>query len=621
MRDMRDEKISVAEAASLLFVTPATVRNWIRNGRLSSDGSTVSRAEIEKTVGAIRNGSLDKLTARRNKRAVRGNDLYEDYIEDDGTNRAVCGRILEAFRTDGAQTRRIPSILREQYTLLRRQQTDRGDRQVILRDGGPSFVPYQDYLGFVYLSLMANSDRKMSGLYYTPQKTVAQMMDEMERVTPKIREKRMIDPCCGTGNFLLEALRRGIPFENLYGMDIDADAVEIARMNLRLNGVRDERILAEHIRCGDYLRDAVPGTFDLIVGNPPWGYVYSEAEKKAFLDQYECATRHGTESYDLFLERAIGFAGPDTRIGFVLPEAILNVGRHRTIREMLRRKTGLRFICYIGNAFRGVSCPVILLGAERREYEENGNCGEDSLSCRITCGDKTRILRQSRDLAEFYWNFDVTDEEERVLRKIRPESGRVYLKGNADFALGIVTGSNREFLSEECAPGSEMVLRGSDIERYTYRDSGVYLRYDRARLQQAAREEFYRAEEKLIYRFIGTTPAFAYDDRGLLTLNSANILIPRLKGYSIRYILAVMNSAVVSFWCRKKYRSVKLLRSHIEQIPIPEAGEEEQKEIVKLVDEILRTKKEDTSGILSLIEQKIARLYGLTDSELELCRR
>lgn len=613
MRDMRDEKISVAEAASLLFVTPATVRNWIRSGILSSDGSTVSRAEIEKTVGAIRNGSLDKLTARRNKSAMRGCDLYEDYLEDDGTNRAVCGAILETFRAEGAEAGRIPDILRDQYALLRkRRQTE----------GSPSFVPYQDYLGFVYLSLKANSDRKTSGLYYTPQRTVAKMMDEMERVTPGIREKRMIDPCCGTGNFLLEALRRGIPFENLYGMDIDEDAVKIARMNLRLNGIRDERLLAEHIRCGDYLRDAVPGTFDLIVGNPPWGYVYSEEEKAAFLGEYQCASRHGTESYDLFLERSIRLAGPDTRIGFVLPEAILNVGRHRTIREILRQKTGLRFVCYIGNAFRGVSCPVILLGAERREMEENGDIGEAGLGCRITCGTQTRILRLPRDLTDHYWNFDVTDEEERVLRKIRPESERVYLKGNADFALGIVTGSNREFLSEECVPGSEMVLRGSDIERYTYRDSGVYLRYDRARLQQAAREEFYRAEEKLIYRFIGTTPAFAYDDRGLLTLNSANILIPRMEGYSIRYILAVLNSPVVSFWCRKKYRSVKLLRSHIEEIPIPEASEEEQREIVKLVDEILRRKKEeDTNGILSVIEQKIGRLYGLTESELEMCRR
>lgn len=99
----------------------------------------------------------------------------------------------------------------------------------------------------------------------------------------------------------------------------------------------------------------------------------------------------------------------------------------------------------------------------------------------------------------------------------------------------------------------------------------------------------YRAPEKLLYRFICATPVFAYDDHQTLSLNSANILIPHVDGISTKYILAVLNSRTVSFWCRKKYNSVKLLKSHIEGIPIPTPTDRQQQEIVNLVNSLIYT--------------------------------
>ena len=66
------------------------------------------------------------------------------------------------------------------------------------------------------------------------------------------------------------------------------------------------------------------------------------------------------------------------------------------------------------------------------------------------------------------------------------------------------------------------------MDHYLFRAPAAFIRFDPDRFQQAAPERKYRAPEKLVYRFISKKLIVAYDDRGRLTLNSANILIPRV---------------------------------------------------------------------------------------------
>ncbi len=128
--------------------------------------------------------------------------------------------------------------------------------------------------------------------------------------------------------------------------------------------------------------------------------------------------------------------------------------------------------------------------------------------------------------------------------------------------------------------------------------------------------EYYRADEKLLYRFICNQLVFAYDNQRTLSLNSCNILIPQIQGLHIKYILAVLNSRIAQFYFRKKFQSVKVLRSHIEQIPIPFIEMGEQERIIQLVEELLDTMEEN--AILNLyneIDYKIAEFFGLSKKE------
>jgi len=81
----------------------------------------------------------------------------------------------------------------------------------------------------------------------------------------------------------------------------------------------------------------------------------------------------------------------------------------------------------------------------------------------------------------------------------------MYLRGSAKFALGIVTGDNRRFIKDQDQPGAEAVLKGSDIFKYNYAEPQSRILFTPEKFQQVAPLKYYRAPEKLIYRFINNS--------------------------------------------------------------------------------------------------------------------
>lgn len=111
---------------------------------------------------------------------------------------------------------------------------------------------------------------------------------------------------------------------------------------------------------------------------------------------------------------------------------------------------------------------------------------------------------------------------------------------------------------------------------------------------------------------------FAYDDQQQLSLNSCNILIPQIPGMHIKYVLAILNSRVAQFIYKKQFHSVKVLRSHLEQIPIPKVSEERQQEIIELVDCLRSEDSEmELENLYEELDAKICMLYHLNDAEYQ----
>ena len=107
-----------------------------------------------------------------------------------------------------------------------------------------------------------------------------------------------------------------------------------------------------------------------------------------------------------------------------------------------------------------------------------------------------------------------------------------------------------------------------------------------------------------------------------MSLNSCNVLIPQIEGLNIKYVLAVLNSSVSTFFISKRYNSIKILRTYIEQLPIPKATLDEQNVIIGLVDKIMAAdNKNIIDNLYKQIDEKIFDLYSLNQQQRNVIRQ
>lgn len=636
---IEEEKLSITQVCELLSISQATAKNWIRLGKLKigSDGETFDKKYIETLISEIKSGKDNRLKSRRNKKSVSGKVLYKDYIKNNHNREIVESILSSCYQMTEDELRVILANFAIQLyqqsggivvsdNLLLEGKSDITSNDVfnsLIKDllgnievsqitltniqtalnSKVQLVPLEDTLGFAYISLRDLSHRKQTGAYYTPEKTVNTLISNLKKCV-NTQNKTLCDPCCGTGNFLIGLVGNGVEIENLYGQDIDEISILITRINMFLldNTLTKEQLYSQFV-CGDTLSNTFSRKFSVVLGNPPWGYDFSKEETAYLTTNYITAKNKGMESYDLFIEKGMSMLEESGYLAYVLPEAILSVNSHQQARELIVKNTAFKFVSYLGNAFAGVQCPAIILGIQ------NGYHGETK-GCRIELNNEEFIINANRDVDITSFSFNMSDEEYDCLQVISSVQNAKHLANNAKFALGIVTGNNKEYIANEKKDGMEVILKGSDIFRYTMKETDNYIQFAPEKFQQVAPTEMYRAEEKLLYRFIAEVPVFTYDNQQTLSLNSCNILIPQIEGMNIKYVLAILNSSVAAYFINKKYNSVKLLRSHIEALPIPMVSAEKQNGIIKKVDHIMNSN-ENISGLYEEIDKEIMGLYNL----------
>lgn len=648
--DVTQKGLTVDDVCKTLSISKATAKNWIRLGKIVPDiGDQLFSTEyVEKFVAELKSGKNTKLKSRRNKKSATGKVLYKDYVHT-ASNQKLVADLLELGIIENErdllivlanfavqlyyQSRNIPfgnsNVLLD---FLSQEQTS--EFHILIKDligkdtVAPAlinkllpvlskeilFVKGEDSLGFVYISLQDIGQRKSSGAYYTPEKVVGELIDRLYENDPALGSKTICDPCCGTGNFLLSLGTKGIDYANLYGQDIDSISVFLSRINIALMAPEMSAVdIQSRIIVGNTYFETFTQKFDVIVGNPPWGSDFSEEDALRCRKLFKTAVGKSIESYNLFVEKALSMLNHKGVLAFVLPEAILSVAAHDTVRRMMIAACSFKFISYLGNVFSGVQCPSIILGIAPDDEKT-------VIGCRVSTENDTFVISKPRTFSDGTLSFNVSDEENECLNAISNIKNVVYLKGNAKFALGIVTGNNKKYISTEKRDDNEVVLKGSDIQRYGMTSSGNYIRFAPESFQQVAPVEMYRAKEKLLYRFICEVPVFTYDDQQTLSLNSCNIVIPDVAGLEMKYILAILNSSVTVYFISKKFNSVKLLRSHIEQMPIPVVPMDIQTSIIKKVERIMNSS-ENISGLYEDLDSDIMQLFGLSGAHRDIIKK
>ncbi|MDE6137837.1 MAG: SAM-dependent methyltransferase, partial [Candidatus Gastranaerophilales bacterium] len=124
----------------------------------------------------------------------------------------------------------------------------------------------KDFIGIVYQSLLSEGTKNQKGSYYTPQKII----NEID-FNP-LPNTKFLDPCCGTGSFLLFAADKIKDPKNIYGCDLDKTACFIAKINLIIK-YKNIKFRPNIFNCDFLLSNKIKDKFDIIGTNPPWGAV------------------------------------------------------------------------------------------------------------------------------------------------------------------------------------------------------------------------------------------------------------------------------------------------------------------------------------------------------------
>jgi len=352
-----------------------------------------------------------------------------------------------------------------------------------------------------------------------------------------LRGLRIVDPACGSGAFLVAAfdllaaeyrrvvehlvsLGEKVDFDafdeivtaNLYGVDINAESVEITRLALWLKTARNKHRLQNleaTIKVGNSLiddakftdhpfdwRKAFPdifakGGFDIVIGNPP--YVRMELIKpvKPYLEKHYVVADNRTDLYAYFFERGVGILKDGGRLGFISSSTFFRTGSGEKLRTFLGDNVGLEAVIDFGDLqiFEGVTTYPAILTLRRGRSEDGGALSFlkiEELPKDLDAEFSARsIAMQRARLGAGSWQF-----EDDALAKLRDK----IVKGKKTLGevygtplYGIKTGLNEAFIIDQetrdrlvkqdkkSAKLLKPFLRGENIKRWRVESEGLYL--------------------------------------------------------------------------------------------------------------------------------------------------
>ena len=454
-----------------------------------------------------------------------------------------------------------------------------------------------DLPGLFYQSVQGHSTKTSLGAYYTP--------PELLRDIKVPAGKTVCDPCCGSGGILLNILDKTHDPAKIFAGDIDRIALKICAVNLSLffnSGDIQPNIINKDIVFMDASSCSGNEKYDYIVTNPPWGSKLTRSLKAEIMGRYPGLET--SETFSIVLNNCLDMVAEQGHLYFFLPYAFLNVDAHRKIRQKMLSLKGRLSLRLLGSPFRGVMSESILLRFSMTDECTDAVCvtGKDGTSYNIS---KKTITAPGFIIGATAKNSDTV-----IVNKLFTVPFSL-LRDNAVFALGIVTGNNRHFLLKEKIPGSEAVYRGRDIVPYRLSAPGLYIAFNPEKLRQTAPEALYR-RKKIVYRFISGRLICAIDDEQSLLLNSANLFIPH--NYPMETIVCLFNSPIYSFVFQKMFHSRKILRSHLEELPLPVLSGEQHRKLFLLHRRLAGGETGFREG-QGEIDSILAELFSIDDNE------
>jgi hypothetical protein len=565
--------------------------------------------------------------------------------------------------------------------------------------------------------------RKAGGVYYTPQYIVNYIVENtvgklIDGKTPKeIAKLRFADISCGSGSFLITVFDKLLEYHkkyyqnnpkeaksascyevdgkwvlslkqkqkiltnNIYGVDIDAQAVEVTQLSLYLKLLEDESnataeetwvmfkeqilpSLSDNIICGNSLigtdissgtlfnweeekklkpmnfEDAFPkimkaGGFDAVVGNPPYGAELSQSEKNYLNSKYKIQT---TDTAALFIDKANNALLNNGRLSYIIPKPFLYADGWDVIRN--KYLMNLETVIDCGKVWKKVKLEqVIIFETKDKIFKEyySGKRIDQKLSVNMSI-DKTIANHFGLIISDLFEN------EIKLGTKVKANGNSLGSVCDIKRGLDIQDSLTQDNVFQQ-------IYRSKSIGRYELKKSNEGITkntYSELKPIISYMEKSKIVIQNIVAHVMNPIDHIilmaTMDEEGILGLGSVGNIFVKNESVSPKFIIALLNSKLFSWFAYrfiygKAIRTMRFDQHHLNKFSLPSFEVDKMvksvsyNKLILSVDQIIVSNKQlhlsktdsekeylekKCKGLDRQIDALVYELYGLTEEEIKI---
>ncbi len=467
---------------------------------------------------------------------------------------------------------------------------------------------YENYLAYIQKGVKlkgGKSERKKYGIYYTPKYIVDFITGSVLKYRKDLSNIKILDPSCGSGSFLISFMSRLNNFykkeiknyeritpskkldylkNNLFGVDIDRRAIQIAKLNIYLElltlspgyKINEQNAqlmpsLNENLKQGNSLVDAKEisedyfdwinkfkflsknNGFDIIVGNPPWVSIkgkyksidLSEKQLKYLLDKYP-ADKYRPNLFEIFIWRSLSLLKENGLFSFVVPDRICYNEQFINLRKTILENYELKRL-WFRPEFKGkISDDVIFVIKKTKP----SNASKVEIA-EYPSQDFIKIPQKVYSQVSDYSWFVVSKKALDVLDIIRKNPEVKQLAELFKSSVGFIAKPNT--VTEKKENDEQIkVLKGEDISKYAIKKYH-YFKFSKENLIGGTSDiRKLGIKRKIFLRKTGNVLTAVFDDSGVYPEQSLYIIYSNYTNNGIeedmKILCLLLNSALLNFY-------------------------------------------------------------------------
>jgi len=541
-----------------------------------------------------------------------------------------------------------------------------------------------------------NGVRKEMGQYYTPQYIVDFIIQNtintyLEECPEKLFSIKVVDPACGSGAFLIKAfdllyskyldfnkqqdskrkktndlsgfindesiarINQVILHKHIHGVDLDAEAVELTKINLWLRTIQEEMKLNElnnNIKRGNSLvsdktiidaKNAFdwdkefPFKFDVVIGNPPWISIkgkhksidISDEELNYYFKVYNCDT-YMPNMYEIFIRKGLQLLNREGYFSFIVPDRLCANQQFIELRKDILEEYTLKKL-WFKVKFPGIIADTVIFVLQNKkpidnliEIKEN-NQEEYKIP--------QKIYLNSSDCSWFYVKREIFD----LFNNIKKQKNLVQLYTFSNIKTTSGCGAKSHLITDEKTNERQIqILKGESINKFITLNK-LWFNFEKRNISgRTTNQEVLGKKYKVLLRKTGSDLIATFDDSGIFPEQSLYFIYTNKdkNKEDLIFLTGLLNSKLMNVYYRNfaitnRDATPQLKKIDLDKFPIIIPSEQVKARINSIVLDLMKLQKpylieektrikQEINKLESDLNSIIYELYGLKQKEIEI---